>query len=204
MRAAYDERCRLYERYADVTVDCDGMTIAQTLAAALEALRAAGFAGRAMRRSDRAVTELAGQLAILRACDVCRIAINDEAAPYIVPLSFGEEELSGSVTLYFHGAAAGTKLALIEKDARVSFEADRVEKTVTSDVACKSTMYYESVVGTGRAEKLSGDAALHGLRVIMRHYGSEDAVFDPELLSRTQVLCIRVDHMTGKRRPAMG
>lgn len=204
LKAAYDERCRLYERYADVTVDCDGMTISETLAAALEALRAAGFAGRAMRRSDRAVTELAGQLAILRACDVCRIAINDEAAPYIVPLSFGEEKLGGSVTLYFHGAAAGTKLALIAKDARVGFEADRVEKTVTSDVACESTMYYESVVGTGRAELLSGDAALHGLRVIMRHYGREDAVFDPALLARTQVFCIRVAHMTGKRRPAMG
>ena len=67
----------------------------------------------------------------------------------------------------------------------------------TTDVAVKDG----KIAAVG---KLSGEAALHGLRVIMRHYGREDAVFDPELLSRTQVLCIRVEHMTGKRCPAMG
>lgn len=41
--AAYVERCALYERYADVTVDCDGMTIAQTLDAVRRALEAAGY-----------------------------------------------------------------------------------------------------------------------------------------------------------------
>ena len=204
LKAAYAERCPLYERYADVTVDADGMTIAQTLAAVLNALQSAGFAERPMRRRDRAVTSTAEQLAILKKCDVCRIAINDSDAPYLVPLSFGEEEIGGAVTLYFHGAAAGTKLALLAKDARVSFEADRVEKTVTSDAACESTMYYESVVGSGRAELLSGEAAVHGLRVIMRHYGREDVTFDEALLARTQVFCIRAERMTGKRRPAMG
>ena len=204
LKAAYAERCPLYERYADVTVDADGMTIAQTLAAVQKALQAAGFAERPMRRRDRAVTSMADQLAILQKCDVCRIAMNDADAPYLVPLSFGEEESGGAVTLYFHGAAAGTKLSLLEKDARVSFEADRVEKTVTSDLACESTMYYESVVGSGRAELLSGEAAVHGLCVIMRHYGREDVTFDASLLARTQVFCIRIERMTGKRRPAMG
>ncbi len=204
LKAAYDERCPLYERYADVTVDADGMTIAQTLAAVQTALQNAGFAGRPMRRRDRAVTELSEQLAILQKCDVCRLAMNDAGAPYLVPMSFGEEESGGVVTLYFHGAAAGTKLALLEKDARVSFEADRVEKTVTSDMACESTAYYESVVGTGRAEKLSGEAALHGLRVIMRHYGRENVTFDARVVAHTQVFCVRVERMTGKRHPVMG
>lgn len=42
LRAAYVERCALYERYADLTVDCDGLSIARTLEAVLRALDAAG------------------------------------------------------------------------------------------------------------------------------------------------------------------
>lgn len=49
LRAAYTERCALYARYADVTVDCDGMTISQTLAAVQTALRAYGVTWDAVR-----------------------------------------------------------------------------------------------------------------------------------------------------------
>ena len=41
-----------------------------------------------MRRKDREVADLEGQLAILEQCPVCRVAINDPASgvPYLVPL----------------------------------------------------------------------------------------------------------------------
>ncbi len=43
-----------------------------------------------MIRSDREIADRASQLAILDACDVCRIAVNgDDGFPYIVPLNFG-------------------------------------------------------------------------------------------------------------------
>ena len=44
-----------------------------------------------MIRADREITDREQQLAILRDCDVCRIALNDPATgvPYIVPLNFG-------------------------------------------------------------------------------------------------------------------
>ena len=43
-----------------------------------------------MRRKDREVADLEGQLAILEQCPVCRVAINDPASgvPYLVPLNF--------------------------------------------------------------------------------------------------------------------
>ncbi len=200
LRAAYDERCKLYEKYADITIDANGKTIEQTLEAAVEALRQAGVVEHQMRRADRAVADRAAQLEILAQCDVCRLAINDAGAPYIVPLSFGEEVEDGELTLYFHGAAAGTKLELIARDARVSFEADCVIRTVTDQRACESTMYYQSVVGSGRAELLSGERAVHGLRVLMRHYGVTDCTFDEKLLSATQVFCVHVERMTGKAK----
>lgn len=42
-----------------------------------------------MRQKDREVTELQEIIAIMRRCDVCRLALNDEGYPYIVPLNFG-------------------------------------------------------------------------------------------------------------------
>ncbi len=198
LRAAYEERCRLYERYADVTVDADDLTIAETLEAVLCALRAAGIVGRQMRRADRAVNDLAGQLAIIRRCEVCRLAINDAGAPYLLPLSFGEEETDGVVTLYFHGAREGTKYDLLARDARVGFEMDCVQETRIAPDACGSTVLYESVVGTGRAELLSGAEAEHGLAVILRHYGVEQPVIPPAALASVQVFCVRVERMSGK------
>ena len=42
-----------------------------------------------MRRKDREITDREEILAIIRKCDVCRIALNDGDYPYIVPLNFG-------------------------------------------------------------------------------------------------------------------
>ena len=65
-----------------------------------------------MRRKDREVADLEGQLAILEQCPVCRVAINDPASgvPYLVPLNFGMAAGPQSLTLYFHCAPVGTKL----------------------------------------------------------------------------------------------
>ena len=47
-----------------------------------------------MRRSDREITDEQELLQVISECDVCRLALNDEEVPYILPLNFGEEVLS--------------------------------------------------------------------------------------------------------------
>jgi len=42
-----------------------------------------------MRRSDREVKDFEDIVAIMEKCDVCRIALNNNGYPYIVPLNFG-------------------------------------------------------------------------------------------------------------------
>ena len=42
-----------------------------------------------MRRSDREIKEFDKIVEVMRKCDVCRVAINDEKYPYILPLNFG-------------------------------------------------------------------------------------------------------------------
>ena len=70
----------------------------------------------------------------------------------------------------FHGANAGTKKELIEKDGRVAFEMDVHEEARISSVACNSYMDYESVCGTGNAEIADDTQKRAYLEKIMRHY----------------------------------
>ena len=43
-----------------------------------------------MRRADREITDFDELIAVMRGCDVCRLALHDEPYPYILPLNFGE------------------------------------------------------------------------------------------------------------------
>ena len=44
-----------------------------------------------MRRTDREITDAAAIAAIMARCQVVRLAMNTEGAPYILPLNFGME-----------------------------------------------------------------------------------------------------------------
>ena len=102
-----------------------------------------------MRRSDREVKEFGDIVAIIEECDVCRIALNNNGYPYILPLNFGMCIKEDKIELYFHGAMEGTKYDLIEKDNRASFEMDCEHKLVTEIERGSCTMEYKSVIGQG-------------------------------------------------------
>ena len=74
-----------------------------------------------MRRADREITDFDELIAVMRGCDVCRLALHDEPYPYILPLNFGLEADGGTVRLYFHGADTGTKYDLIARNPNASF-----------------------------------------------------------------------------------
>ena len=104
-----------------------------------------------MRRSDREIKDRAELLDVISRCDVCRLALNDEEGyPYILPLNFGEKDVDGQLTLYFHGAMEGKKYELMEKDPRASFEMDCSHELFMNDAGNERTMKYESVIGRGR------------------------------------------------------
>ena len=55
-----------------------------------------------MRRNDREITEFSEMTDVMKRCDVCRLALNDEDGyPCLLPLNFGMEETDGRVRLYF-------------------------------------------------------------------------------------------------------
>lgn len=155
-----------------------------------------------MRRKDREITNIDEIVAMMKRCDVCRIAINDETSPYIVPVNFGFEFEDDHLVLYIHGSNQGAKHALIQKDNRVSFEMDCSHRLIlpTGEESCASSMAYESVIGQGEMLLLADEEKAHALTVILNHYGIEAKKFNPIHFANTAAYSIRCSSYTAKRR----
>lgn len=151
-----------------------------------------------LRRSDREIVGTDGIIAVMRDCDVCRIAFNTSGAPYILPLNFGMSVgPDGMPILYFHGASEGTKYGLMEDDPAVSFEMDCSHRLVIDEEKNMCTMEYRSVIGHGVLSEVDGDEKVYALRCILEHYGRGDLPFSPDIV---RVLRLDVTDMTGKAR----
>lgn len=153
-----------------------------------------------MRRSDREVKDMDSIIRIMEKCEVCRLAINDEHVPYILPLNFGMEVEDDRLILYFHGANEGKKYELIRKNNRVSFEMDCSHRLVTTAETASCTMEYESVIGDGYIEFVEDADKEHALNRLMNQYHKEDFEYNKDVIPRTTVMKLIVEHITGKKR----
>lgn len=153
-----------------------------------------------MRRKDREITDFNEMMKIISKCDTCRLALFDDEFPYIVPLNFGEDIENGQLYLYFHSANKGTKLDLIRKNNKVTFEMDCEHNIILYEERMSCTMGYASVIGHGLVEFVDEAHKLDALKILMRHYHSEDFEFSTKIMPATTVYRIKVLDMVGKRR----
>lgn len=157
-----------------------------------------------MRRNDREVKDISKIIEIMQKCDVCRLAINDDPVPYILPLNFGIEISGEEIILYFHGANEGRKYELIKRNNRVSFEMDCSHRVVTSPESRSCTMEYESVIGNGCIEFVDEENKEHALNILMKQYHKEDFPYNRDVIPRTTVMKLKVENITGKVRMKKG
>jgi nitroimidazol reductase NimA-like FMN-containing flavoprotein (pyridoxamine 5'-phosphate oxidase superfamily) len=149
-----------------------------------------------MRRAEREIAEQADVEAILERAQVLTLALRDEPAPYVIPVSFGYEQ----GTLYVHSAPRGSKLELIARDPHVGFSAHADYALVRGDAACDCGVRASSVAGTGVARLVTDEREkLRGLDAIMRHYGEGRPAYRQETLARTCLIAIAVRTVRGKR-----
>ena len=153
-----------------------------------------------MRRSDREINNFAEIVDVIKKCDVCRVAWNDNGYPYIIPLNFGMKAEGEQIVLYFHGAGEGKKYELIKQDNRVGFEMDCSHELIMEEVEGNCTMNYECVMGHGRVEMVPEEEKYEALRILMEHYHQEDFPFNRAVMPQTAVFRLNVEEMTGKRR----
>lgn len=154
-----------------------------------------------MRQKNREVTDIDEILEIMQRCDVCRLALNNNGYPYIVPLNFGVLVEGDKISLVFHSALEGMKIDLIRKDNRASFEMDGKHQLQYFEDQGYCTMAYECVIGKGKIRFLDDEEKEQALRVIMNQYHpGENAHFNPAAINRTLVYVLEVESITGKRK----
>ena len=150
-----------------------------------------------MRRRDKEIPSRGEIDAIIRGCQVCRLAFAVENEPYIVPVSFGYD----GAALFFHTAATGRKIDFLEANNRVCFEFERNVRLQTHpETACKWTFAFESVIGYGTVSELIGPVEKsRGLDQVMLQYSDEQWELTASLLDKTRVWQLVIDSITGKR-----
>lgn len=149
-----------------------------------------------MRRSEREITDRAEIDSIIRRCQVCRLGLSDEGLPYVVPVSFGYDGAS----VYFHCAKDGRKIEILRRNNKVCVEFDTLEGMVEAEQACGWTMRYQSVIGFGTAYFVADAADTeHALSVIMAQYSPRIYTFPANAVSRTTVVRIQIESLTGKQ-----
>lgn len=144
-----------------------------------------------MRRTDRAVTDEAEIVDILRRCEVLHLAINTGAAPYLLPVSFGMEP--DGMTFYIHGSLSGRKYDLLARDNRVGFQLECTHGLVLEEENHSCSVNYESVMGWGLIDEVTQEGE-------KRHALADGFPYNPAPIPKTQILRLRVQERTAKRR----
>ena len=153
-----------------------------------------------MLKAKLEVTDQEKILEFLKNNRVVRLAFNTDSAPYIVPMNYGFEYNNGELILFLHCATQGRKIELIKKDPYVGFEIDAVINTVTADVACRFSIKYESIIGTGHICITDDAEKVNCLNKIMLQFsGREKWDYDEKFLKRTSTLKLIVDDLTMKK-----
>ena len=153
-----------------------------------------------MRRADRQVEDPKKICEILQACQICRLGLQDQDGVYVVPLSYGFSWQGGVCTLFFHGAQAGKKLALIEKNPHAGFEMDTAYALQEAESACSHSARFQSVMGQGVVRMLQTQKEKRqALQAIMAHYRPEkEWEFSEKMLDSVAAFCLQVREISCK------
>ena len=147
-----------------------------------------------MRRHDREITDPEKMLAIVKACDCCRLGFVEDAGAYIVPMNFGYEVQNGTLLLYFHSAREGKKQELIRTQRVVSFEMDTGHGLIEGNTACAYSFLYKSVMGHGVLKALDPvEEKRRALGMILAHYApGHEHMFPDDALRNVSVFRLEV------------
>lgn len=152
-----------------------------------------------MRRKDREITDPAKLQAIMDACKVCRIAMQDHNGLYLVPLNFGYAYEQGKYTLFFHSAAKGRKIDAMRQHPAVCFEMDGAHQLLAAEEACSYGYAFESIIGSGQVRFLTqADEKKRALQILMRHQTGKDFSFTDQMVEHVAVFALDVEQLCGK------
>jgi len=150
-----------------------------------------------LRRKDKEIKDKAEIESIIKRATVCRIGLSENNVAYIVPMNFGYKDNS----LYFHSAPMGKKIEIIKKNNQICFEIDVDHELVLSELSCKATMKYFSVIGFGKAELITDfEKKQIALQIIMDHYAPKKKhEFSKKMIEQLIIIKVNIEKLTGKK-----
>lgn len=149
-----------------------------------------------MRRRDREITDPGEIVDVIRAGQVCRVAVCCEDGPYVVPMSFGLAE----GCLYLHSAGEGLKLDALMADPRVCVEFEADVELLPAGSPCGIGFRYRSALVFGTARFVTDRAEKQrGLDIIVDQYDREAAPVPDAALDGVTVIRVEIQRMTGKK-----
>lgn len=150
-----------------------------------------------MRRSEKEVTDPAFVRAVLERAPYLVLALNDDDAPYAVPLCVAVAEDG----VYLHMATAGRKLDLLRADPRAAFVAVAGGDVVPGATACATGVRADSVAGTARCAVV--DDPIERRRALdafaLKYTGAVPATYPDTVLASTVVVRLEQVGVTGRR-----
>ncbi|BEQ15733.1 pyridoxamine 5'-phosphate oxidase family protein [Desulfoferula mesophila] len=150
---------------------------------------------RPLRKTQKQINEEAQ--AILERGNILCLALAQGDQPYVVPMNYGC--LEGKV--YMHTGPKGLKMEILAANPKVSFTVMESVELMSGPNPCKWDTRYRSVVGLGRATLVEDlEAKVAGLAAIARQCGYEGEMdFPPEKVQGLAVICVEIEHLSGKR-----
>lgn len=136
------------------------------------------------------------------------LGLADGEMPYVIPLNY--VWMDGSV--YFHGAAQGRKISIMEENSNACFTVSADLGTLTNPVPAKTDTSYMSVMIFGKAEMVTSlDEAVMAMQKMLDKYvpGYYDTKlsmthvekYRSSLGSHTAVYKIKSAELTAKENP---
>jgi nitroimidazol reductase NimA-like FMN-containing flavoprotein (pyridoxamine 5'-phosphate oxidase superfamily) len=150
-----------------------------------------------MRRKEKLVTDVDVLHKVIRKARVCRIAMVDGDAPYIVPMCFGFD----GKDLYFHSATQGRKIGILRNNPKVCVEFEQDLKLVPGKEPCDYGFHYLTVMCHGRIEFLETlEEKRWALNQIIRQYlpGSPRYYFKQWEIASIVAIKVVIDEMVGR------
>ncbi len=149
-----------------------------------------------MRRKDRAVTEkeaieilIKGEHGILSMC-------TPENEGYGIPLNY----VLDNHQIYFHSAAAGSKLDYLRTNNKVSFCVVGNTTVIPSDFGT----LYESAIVSGTTSEVDGNEKRDALIKIIEKYSTDFIIerneYIDKLYDRVSVIKLSIQSITGKAK----
>jgi nitroimidazol reductase NimA-like FMN-containing flavoprotein (pyridoxamine 5'-phosphate oxidase superfamily) len=161
-----------------------------------------------IRYAKRTCTNQEHINAFLAAARVGHLGLTDGLEPYVVPLNFCW--LNGSV--YFHGAEAGRKTDIMQKNNRVCFTVCEEYGTIADPVPALTDTAYMSVILFGSIERVEDPEEMRdALQAMLDKYVpgyydrplpvSHVVKYRSSMGSAAAVFRIRPDRLTAKANP---